>query len=430
MSLPTRMVIVRLNGQDGDPIPNAIVRAQLQGVTIYQSYVLPETTEIRTDAEGTGILHLWPNVLGTLPSQYKFTIINVDGTGKTYRFYAMVPDNDIYLDQLQQLDPEGQPIVGGGGAPLPGTPGRAATITVGSVSTGEANESVVITNTGTINDAIFNFRIPRGPQGLPGLNGTGTMVVGDVATLPPGSEATVINVGTADRAVLNFGIPQGEPGPPGTGTGGTAGVVGIPPGGLIGQVIKKIGSADYAIGWGTDSVGTGGTGGTGIAEKYHGIYAWEGGSTGPITVLSPLDATTQSEYAAAINAATSGSKRAAGAQALVTAFGTAQRLTLTRNGVTILTADFTGNLPVYDDSVVIGVTQSNLTSVSAVANGDIDTGTWQAVFAGGAGYSRNATLTVGVAGAGKNLTLDADTAAGVGFNPSFILVVPRSADGL
>lgn len=429
MSIPTRMVIVRLNGQDGEPIAGAIVRAQLQGVTIYQSYVLPETTEITTDSEGTGILHLWPNVLGTIYSVYKFTIINVDGTGKTYRFYAQVPDNDIYLDQLQQLDPEGTPIAGAGGTPLPGTPGKAATITLGSVSTGEANESVTITNTGTIYDAIFNFRIPRGPQGLPGLNGTGTMVVGEVATLPPGSSATVTNVGTESRAVLNFGIPQGEPGPAGTTDSNGNFVAGIPAGGTIGQVLKKIGSADYAVGWGTDAQGTGtGTGTGGIAETYFGIYSWEGGTGTP--TLSPLDATTQAEYAAAINAATSGAKRAAGAQALITAFGTLQRMTLTRNGVTILTADFTGNLPVYDDGTNIGVGLSTMNSVSAIASGDIDTGTWQAVFAGGAGYARTATLTVGVAGSGKHLTLDADSAAGNGFNPSFTLIVPRSADGL
>jgi hypothetical protein len=424
------MVIARIFDQDGSPVQNAIVRAQLQGVSIYNGYVLTETTEITTDAEGSGILHLWPNVLGSIPSQYKFTIINVDGTGKTYKFFAVVPDQDIYLDQLQQLDPEGTPIPGAGGVPLPGQPGRAATITLGTVQTGEANESVTITNTGTANDAIFNFRIPRGPQGLPGLNGTGTMVVGSVTTLPSDQQATVTNVGTDARAILNFGIPQGPPGPPGTGGTGGTNVVGVPAGGLVGQVLKKIGSADYAVGWGTDNQGTGGGTG-GIAETYFGIYAWEGGGSGnPTPVLSPFDATTQGEYASAITAATSGAKRLAGANAIIAAFGNAQRLTLTRNGVTILTADFTGSLPLFDDGTNIGVSLSTMTNVSPIASGDIDTGTWQAVFAGGAGYARTATLTVGVAGAGKHLTLTADSAAGNGFDPKFTLLVPRSADGL
>jgi hypothetical protein len=427
MAIPTVAVICRIYDQDGSPVQNAIVRAQLQNVSIYNGYVLKETSEITTDEEGMGILHLWPNVLGTIPSTYKFTNINVDGNGGTYRFFAQVPNNDIYLDQLVQLDPDGIAIPGAGGAPLPGTPGRAATITVGTVQTVEANVAASVVNSGTASDAIFDFKIPRGPQGLPGLNGTGTMVVGSVTTLPSDQQATVVNVGTADRAILNFGIPQGPPGPPGTGgTGGN--LVGIPVGGTVGQVLKKIGTADYAVGWGTDNTG-GGTGGTGgIAEKYHGIYAWEGG--GVIPVLSPLDTTTQSEYAAAITAATSGAKRLAGANALITAFGGAQRITLTRNGIVMLTADFTGSLTLYDDGTNIGVGLSTLTSVSAIASGDIDTGTWQAVFAGGAGYSRTATLTVGVAGAGKHLTLDADTAAGNGFNPSFTLIVPRSADGL
>lgn len=57
---------------------------------------------------------------------------------------------------------------------------------------------------------------PQGPQGLPGQDGTdgqnATITIGQTTTLAPGSQATVSNVGTATNAVLDFGIPEGQQG--------------------------------------------------------------------------------------------------------------------------------------------------------------------------------------------------------------------------
>ena len=56
----------------------------------------------------------------------------------------------------------------------------------------------------------------RGPQGLPGQDGVdgqnATITIGQTSTLAPGSQATVTNVGTATNAVLDFGIPEGQQG--------------------------------------------------------------------------------------------------------------------------------------------------------------------------------------------------------------------------
>ena len=46
-----------------------------------------------------------------------------------------------------------------------------ATIAVGTVSTGTVGSSVIVTNTGTNNDAVLNFTIPRGETGLTGATG-------------------------------------------------------------------------------------------------------------------------------------------------------------------------------------------------------------------------------------------------------------------
>lgn len=60
-----------------------------------------------------------------------------------------------------------------------GEAGPAATVSVGSVTTGEPGTQASVTNSGTEHNAVFNFTIPRGetgetgPQGEPGENGSG-----------------------------------------------------------------------------------------------------------------------------------------------------------------------------------------------------------------------------------------------------------------
>ena len=69
-----------------------------------------------------------------------------------------------------------------------------------------------------------------GPQGPPGVPGApATVQVGTVSTTAPGTPATVTNTGTAQNAVFDFTIPRGEPGEDGESPTGldiaTAGIV-------------------------------------------------------------------------------------------------------------------------------------------------------------------------------------------------------------
>lgn len=128
-----------------------------------------------------------------------------------------------------------------------GIDGKAATIQIGTVTTGAAGSQASVTNVGTENAAILNITIPRGDtgaQGVPGQNGAdgqdgapgadgkdgapgaaATVSIGQVTTLPAGSQATVTNSGDENAAILNFGIPQGATGQSGTnGTDGQDGV--------------------------------------------------------------------------------------------------------------------------------------------------------------------------------------------------------------
>lgn len=52
-----------------------------------------------------------------------------------------------------------------------GEDGKAATVSVGMVITGEPGSQAYVTNSGTNSDAVFNFTIPRGNDGTPGETG-------------------------------------------------------------------------------------------------------------------------------------------------------------------------------------------------------------------------------------------------------------------
>ena len=110
-----------------------------------------------------------------------------------------------------------------------GEAGTAATIEVGTVTTGEAGSSAAVTNSGTTSAAVFDFVIPRGdkgekgdagPQGPQGEAGTAaTIKVGRVTTVEGAILASVTNSGTTSAAVFDFVIPRGEKGEKGdTGT--------------------------------------------------------------------------------------------------------------------------------------------------------------------------------------------------------------------
>lgn len=105
---------------------------------------------------------------------------------------------------------------------LIGKEGKAATISIGNVTTGNSGTNASVINTGTENAAILNFVIPtglkgdKGEKGADGVNGNdgaaATIAVGNVTTGASGSDAIVHNSGTSNAAVFDFTIPKGDPG--------------------------------------------------------------------------------------------------------------------------------------------------------------------------------------------------------------------------
>lgn len=62
-----------------------------------------------------------------------------------------------------------------------GNDGKAATITIGTTTTADVGESANVTNSGTDNNAVLNFTIPRGEQGPKGDTGASSTVNVDTA---------------------------------------------------------------------------------------------------------------------------------------------------------------------------------------------------------------------------------------------------------
>lgn len=109
--------------------------------------------------------------------------------------------------------PQGAPGSGGGGQ------GGTVSVTVGSTTTGEPGTDASVTNSGDAQNVVLNFTIPRGETGQPGTNGedgadgqAATITVGSVKTGDPGTNVIINNSGTENAAILDFTIPRGAPG--------------------------------------------------------------------------------------------------------------------------------------------------------------------------------------------------------------------------
>ena len=78
---------------------------------------------------------------------------------------------------------------------------------------GDAGSQAQVENTGTASAAVLKFTIPQGQQGTPGADGAAaTVTVGSVSS---GAAPAVTNSGTESAAVLDFVLQKGDKGDPG-----------------------------------------------------------------------------------------------------------------------------------------------------------------------------------------------------------------------
>ena len=165
-------------------------------------------------------------------------------------------NNNCYDNKIKKILEEGKkcnctPIIVGPTGPT--GPAGAATITVGTTTTTDPGTDATVTNSGTNENVILNFTIPRGedgatgptgpigltgptgaigPTGATGLTGptgatgptgprgeegaqgaTPVLTIGTISTGAPGTQAAATITGNAPNYVLNLTIPQGPTGP-------------------------------------------------------------------------------------------------------------------------------------------------------------------------------------------------------------------------
>jgi len=146
------------------------------------------------------------NVLGEYASLADLQAAHpVGNAGNAYLVGAINP-KDLYIWDVDTSAWTNEGQLQG----VQGDPGDAATITVGTVTSG-ATASVV--NSGTTSAAVFDFVLEKGDQGDTGPSGT--IAVGTVTS---GATASVTNSGTATAAVFDFVLPKGDQGPQGNPT--------------------------------------------------------------------------------------------------------------------------------------------------------------------------------------------------------------------
>lgn len=130
----------------------------------------------------------------------------------------------------------------------------AGTTTVGTTTTGEPGTNASVVNSGTAQNAVLDFQIPRGatgatgetgpqgptgPAGADGADGVSpTITVQQTAT---GYHITITDVSGSDYVDLYNGADG----------------VGVPAGGTAGQVLQKASGTDYDTEWATPSGGGG-----------------------------------------------------------------------------------------------------------------------------------------------------------------------------
>lgn len=102
-----------------------------------------------------------------------------------------------FLDQQNEVVVLGGLGGGGGTQGPPGPPGDAATVQVGTTTTGPAGTSASVTNSGTSSAAVLNFTIPQGaqgPEGPRGAQGPPGPPGDEVPDPPPGDDYILVTI--------------------------------------------------------------------------------------------------------------------------------------------------------------------------------------------------------------------------------------------
>lgn len=135
----------------------------------------------------------------------------------------LISENRYAIDLGIPRGAKGQDGAGGGSGSVVNP-----TLEIGSVTNGEVASAEIV---GDSPNYTINLVLPKGEKGEQGLTGergpqgeqgndgvTPNITIGEVTTLEAGQQATVTKTGTKEEPVFNFGIPKGQDGANGDGS--------------------------------------------------------------------------------------------------------------------------------------------------------------------------------------------------------------------
>lgn len=145
---------------------------------------------------------------------------SVDYQGSSYVMFIDAAAGTVPTDttKWQVIAGKGDTGAAGADSTVAGPQGDAATIAVGTVTTGAAGSSAAVTNSGSTSAAVFDITIPRGNTGAQGIQGetglTGSAGAnGVVQSVVAGSNITVDNTDPANPVVAgtaSYTLPTAE----------------------------------------------------------------------------------------------------------------------------------------------------------------------------------------------------------------------------
>jgi len=134
--------------------------------------------------------------------------------------------------------------------------------------------------------------------------------------------------------------------------------------------------------------------------------------------------------AAADSGVTESGKRVAAANALINAMAPNHTLSIFRDGVEIIRAEFPAKMELYSNEEDIGVALGEVGSSTTYKTADINTGSWIFTIKGGPSDMSTIDGSVGPIGSNKDLILEDSTVAGQVFDQVVVFLLHPSIDGV
>lgn len=167
---------------------------------------LDEFGVLRDDDGEVGVVLVSPFSSGLAEQGWTWEVLFSLEGGHTFESFSfqIQPDETKDLTELTPVDSSPGTIT------VMGPPGLDASVTVGSTTTTAPGGTANVTNSGTAQEVVLDFVLPRGDTGPTGASGT---IESSTATgLAAGAAPTVTLGGTPSARTIAFGIPKGDKG--------------------------------------------------------------------------------------------------------------------------------------------------------------------------------------------------------------------------